>query len=405
MAKIKNREVVCRSLQPVDYPRVKEIIAASFPQAVRTNPEALKSYEQEPWYDPAHLLVAVTEDRVVSHLGIRDGLLWCSGIGIPAGLVGTVCTLESCRGQGIGAQLMRAAFNRMKDFGLAISCLHTSAERAGFYGRLGYKKAIIESPSQVLPLTRLDLDVDHPSADYAQMRSGTPHDAEALQVIYQAHYSQLSGAWSRTLTFWQRRLQQRPKLWSQSQAFRVAGGDQPLAYLALSESEDTASISEWACLPGAEDIAMALLYATLREWRNRGIRSARLAISTRHPLWLGINQLSPDEKTGHSTVHVQVHDRDLFVEQIRPLLDQRARAAGLKLRIRFAADGAVFEIGTGSPLQLDIAASDLCALVYNGQRLPGLLAEGGLTATPDDPAVLPLLFPDTGAARCSQDAY
>ena len=405
MAKIKNHEVVCRNLQPTDYPFVKEIIAASFPQAVRANPEALTSYEQEPWYDPAHLLVAVVEDRVVSHLGVRDGLLWCSGIGIPAGLVGTVCTLESCRGQGIGAQLMRASFTRMKNFGLAISCLHTSTEREGFYGRLGYKKTIIETPSQVLPLTRLDLNADHPLPDYVEMRSGTPQDAEALHAIYQAHYSQLSGAWSRTLPFWQRRLQQRPKLWSQSQAFRVAGGDHPLAYLALTESEDTGSISEWAYLPGAEDIAMSLLYATLREWRNRGIPIAQLAISTRHPLWLRINQLSPSEKTSHSTIHVQVHNRELFVEQIRPVLDQRARAVGLRLAIHFAADGNIFEIGAGSPLQLNLAASDLCALVYNGQRLPGLLAEGGLTATPDDPAILPLLFPDTGAARCSQDAY
>ena len=102
---------------------------------------------------------------------------------------------------------------------------------------------------------------------------------------------------------------------------------------------------------------------------------------------------------------IEVHDRDLFVEQIRPILDQRARAVGLRLAIRFAADGTIFEIGAGSPLQLNLAASDLCALVYNGQRLPGLLAEGDLTATPDDTAILPLLFPDTGATRCSQDAY
>ena len=102
---------------------------------------------------------------------------------------------------------------------------------------------------------------------------------------------------------------------------------------------------------------------------------------------------------------MRVQDRDLFVERIRPLLDERARAAGLSVEIRFAEGGDILEIGKGKRLQLGIAASDLCALVYNGRRLSGLLTEGGITATPDYADVLPLLFPDTGAARCAQDGY
>jgi predicted N-acetyltransferase YhbS len=404
MAKVEKPQVVCRGLQPADYPVVKEIIAASFPQAVQANPEALAAYEREPWYDPAHLLVAVVDGRVVSQMGVRDGLLWCSGTGIPAGLVGTVCTSEPHRGQGIGAQLMRASFARMEDFGLAISYLHTSAERHGFYSRQGYKKAIIESPRQILQLGKLDLDTDR-LPEHVEVRPGTPEDAAALHAIYQAHYSQVSGAWSRTLAFWQRRLQQQPKLWSQLLAFRVAGGEQPLAYLALTESGDTGSVSEWACLPGAEDMAMGLLNTTLGEWRNRGIRVAQLTVSTRHPLWLRINELLPEDQTGHSDIHVRVQNRNLFVERIRPLLEMRARAADLRVAIRFAAGGDILEIGSGKPLQLSLAASDLCALVYNGRRLPGLLSEGGITATPDDPEALSLLFPDTAAARCAQDAY
>jgi hypothetical protein len=301
--------------------------------------------------------------------------------------------------------MMRASFARMKDFGLAISYLHTSAERCGFYRRLGYKKAIIESPRRILELAKLDLDAERKLPEHVEARSGTPEDAEALHAIYEAHYSQVSGSWSRTMPFWQRRLQQQPKLWSQPMAFRVAGRDQPLAYLALPEDVAAGSVSEWACLPGAEDIAMGLLCATLREWRNRGVQGAQLAVSTRHPLWLRINRLSPEDQTDHSTIHVRVQDRDLFVERIRPLLDERARAAGLRVAIRFVEDGDILEIGNGNPLQLSVAASDLCALVYNGRGLPGLLAEGGIAATPDDPDALSLLFPDTGAARCAQDAY
>jgi len=405
MVKVEKIEVTCRSLNPADYPVVKQIIAASFPQAVQANPEALAAYEEEPWYDPAHLLVAAANGRVVSQMGVRDGLLWCSGIGIPAGLVGTVCTLEPYRGQGIGAQLMRTSFASMNCFGLAISYLHTSAERFGFYHRLGYRKAIIETPRRMLQLGKLGIDADWPLPEHGEMRSATPEDAAALHAIYEAHYSQISGAWSRTVAFWQRRLQELPKLWSPSMTFRVAGRDRPLAYLALTEGEDSGSVHEWACLPGAEVIAMGLLHATLREWRARGVQVAQLAVSTRHPLWLRSNELLPKDETSHSDIWVRVQDRDLFVERIRPLLDERARAAGLRLAIRFAADGQVVEMGNGKSLELSIAASDLCALVYNGRRLPGLLAEGGIAATSGDADVLSLLFPDTGAARCAQDAY
>ena len=99
MSNVEKPQVICRSLHPADYPAVKEIIASSFPQVVQQYPQGLATYEQEPWYDPAHLLVAVVDGQVVSQMGVRNGLLWCSGIGITAGLVGTVCTSESYRGQ------------------------------------------------------------------------------------------------------------------------------------------------------------------------------------------------------------------------------------------------------------------------------------------------------------------
>jgi len=59
-------EVLCRSLRPEDYPAVKEIIAESFSDHIEDNLEALSLYEQEPWYDPDHLLVAQVNGQVVS---------------------------------------------------------------------------------------------------------------------------------------------------------------------------------------------------------------------------------------------------------------------------------------------------------------------------------------------------
>ena len=247
-------EIECRSLRPADYPAVKEIIAESFPQALQANPKVLESLEQEPWYDPSHLFVAAVEGRPVSHMGVRDGLLWCSGVGVPAGLVGAVCTAPPLRGRGIGGQLMRASFCAMEGNGLAVSCLHTSPERYGFYSRLGYRKATIASPRLLL-----DLDSDKPGLDSGRpvtTRTATAADAGILHRIYAAHYSQVSGSWSRTVRFWERRLLQEPKLFGiQPLVFRVAPDRRPAAYVALLEGRETGTVSEWGCLPGAEDIA------------------------------------------------------------------------------------------------------------------------------------------------------
>lgn len=397
-------EIECRSLRPADYPAVKEIIAASFPQALRANPKVLESLEQEPWYDPSHLFVAVVDGRPVSHVGVRDGLLCCSGIGVAAGLVGAVCTSPPLRGRGIGAQLMRASFCAMKQNGLAVSCLHTSPERYGFYSRLGYRKAIIESPRLLLDLSSDTPGPDLDSRPPATTRTATAADAGILHRIHAAHYSQVSGSWSRTVPFWERRLLQEPKLFGiQPLVFRVAPGQRPAAYVALLEGE-AGTVSEWGCLPGAEDIAAGLLSSTLREWRNRGVREAELTLSACHPLRPRIESVC-DDRSGHGDIWVRVQDRGLFVEQISPLLDARATAAGLSLKVRFSGGGSALELGRGEPLQLEIEDSDLLSLVYNGRRLPALMEEGGVTAAPEDRGAMSELFPDTGAARCAQDAY
>ena len=398
-----SEEIECRSLRPADYPAAKEIIARSFPRALEANPKVLESLEQEPWYDPSHLFVAAVRGRAVSHMGVRDGLLWCSGAGVAAGLVGAVCTAPPLRGRGIGTQLMRASFRAMEQNGLAVSCLHTSPERYGFYSRLGYRKAIIASPRLLL-----DLDSDKPGLDSGRpvtTRTATAADAGILHGIYAAHYSQVSGSWSRTVRFWERRLLRKPKLFGiQPLIFRVAPDQRPAAYVALLEGRETGTVSEWGCLPGAEDIAAGLLNSTLREWRNRGVREAELTLPTCHPLRPRLESAC-DDRSGHGDIWVRVQDRGLFLEQVSPLLDARATAAGLRVKVRFPGGGGALELGRGEPLQLEIGDSDLFSLVYNGRRLPALMEEGGVSATPEDRGALSELFPETGAARCAQDAY
>jgi len=178
---------VVRPLVPEDYPAVKEIVTESFgadlPEDVR-QPffQALKRYEEEPWYDPEHLLVAEVDGEVVSQMGVRTGRLSLGGAAsVPAALVGTVCTRASHRGQGIGSEMMRSAFGWMARFGPAVSYLHTSTERHGFYGRLGYRKAIMSCPRLMVDPHRMGLSAASPP-----VRDATAADRELIGSIYTA---------------------------------------------------------------------------------------------------------------------------------------------------------------------------------------------------------------------------
>ncbi|MEW6752251.1 MAG: GNAT family N-acetyltransferase [Candidatus Latescibacterota bacterium] len=404
----------CRPLRPEDYPAVRQIIAEAFPQQAADNPRALALYTEEPWYDPEHLLVAEAEGRVVAQLGVRDGSLWCSGVPLPSGLVGTVCTAAPWRGRGIGAQLMRCAFGWMEEGGLAVSLLHTSEERHGFYGRLGYCRAVMEQPRLILPMP----DLHVPPAPLA-LRPARVDEAAALDALYAATYGRASGAWSRTVPFWRRRLQGVPKLWSRPLAFRVAGQGPPLAYAAVEETAQAAVLHELACLPGAEDLAAALLRALLAGWRQTGVTVAEASLSSTHPLRSLVDALGAEDRTGYGVVFIRVQQADAFARAAKDLLEGRARQAGVRLEVDVTGEAAaplspakapaegwrVLQLGAGPPLRLQLSPGDLASLLYNGRRLAGLRVEGRCRADPDDPALLGQLFPDTGASRCSLDAY
>jgi len=393
-------EITCRPMRPEDYPAIKEIIAESFSQHIDDNPEALAQLEQEPWYDPDHLLVAEVDDHPVSLLGVRDGVLWMAGAAVPAGLIGTVCTREQYRGQKIGSRLLRYTFTWMKERGLALSYLHTGLDRHAFYGRLGYKKSVIEYPRLILNLPQLTL-----SPDDAQVRPAIPADASILDTLYASCYGRAASAWSRSLPFWERRIQGVPKLWSKPLTFQVAGSTQPLAYLAVEEAQGAATIQEFACLPGAEDLAAALLQQTLEDWQSRGFQVADLAISSTHPLRPLADALSPEDKTSYDIVFIRVHDEEVFLQSIHPLLEERARSAEAKLSISLSEKTQLIEIGSGKPLRLELQIGDLAALLYNGRRLPALQSENSIIANPNHVELLGKIFPDTGAFRCTLDGY
>ena len=387
-------DVTCRAFTERDYPAVREIIAGAFGDHVRDNPVALEQLDREPWYDPAHLVVAESGGEVVSFLGVRDSGLWLGGRLLSVGLVGTVCTREVVRGRGIGSRLVRFAHERMAAQGLAVSVLHTSEVRYAFYERLGYRRAVTEQPRLMVNLSAAT------AASASGSRAATAHDAAALNALYAATYGQATGAWGRSDAFWQRRLDGVPKLWSRVLRFEVAGSGAPEAYAAYEETEGAGTVHELACAAGAEDAAVGLLQELLVRWRENGVLVAELDLSSTHPLRPRVAPLVAEDRTGWDVVFTRVHDEDAFLNAATSLLQERARAAGFRLTVERQGDAVVLGGPGEEPLQVELA--ELAALVYNGRLAvthEGLA--GRMAARPWTEG----LFPDTGAARCGLDGY
>ena len=393
--------VITRGLRPEDYAAVKEIIARSFGDHVRGNRGALEEYAEETWYDPDHLLVAEVDGRVVSQMGVRDGVLWIEGAGFPAGLVGTVCTLPEYRGQGIGTRMLRAAFGWMEARGLALSYLHTSAARYGFYGRSGYRPTIIQVPHAVIQVRRAR---EEAGAEGISLRRATLADARGCDELYELYYGVMSGRWSRSGHFWERRLTGRPKLWVDGvPEFWVAEDERLLAYMAVVPGA-TPRVLELAARPGAGEMAARALVGQTAQ----GAESEHmdLGVSPHCPLWEALRDCGTEDRTTEAEVLVRMQDVDAFLEIAGPLLTRRAQQAGLSCVLNLRERELPVRMGEGGRMvELDLSAHDLCALVYNGKILDSLLEANDLEIQGGSRGDVEAIFPDTRPARCALDAY
>ncbi len=343
-----------------DYPRIRELIRDGFPEEAAKKARALAELPHESWYDPQHLIVGEGAGRLVSMMGLRTGELFCGGVSLKAALVGTVCTRSELRGKRIGSRMLAHAAGVIEERGIEVSYLHTSRERWGFYGRNGYKKAIISTSK--LTVKRFA------SPGGARVRYARPADAPELDRIHREHFSALFGAWSRDINFWERRIAGKEKLWlPRPPRFFVADDEGAAAYVALTDE----AVLELACLPGREKAALAL---AAKAFELSGKAELAFWLSPGDPIREALHSRGAKEEVAEKVVFIRAHDADAVREKLGP-----ERAA------------------------VPLDASDVTALFLNGRRLDGLVEEGAVR--PGDEARLKGLFPDTGAARPAMDGY
>ncbi len=360
-----------RFARPEDYAGIRELIRDGFPEEAARKPRALEELAQESWYDSSHLIVGEVSPRgastrgeggrLVSMTGLRTGELYCGGTSFNAVLVGTVCTRSELRGKGIGSRMLAHAAGVMDEWGVEVSYLHTGPERWAFYGRNGYKKAILKN-------ARLDVERLAPSAGGVEIREANASDARALDRIHREHFSPLHGAWSRDINFWERRVARKEKLWlPEPPRLLVAEGEKAVAYLALAEGE----VQELACVRGGEDAALALAERAFEEAARERLT---FRLPERDPLWGRLVARGARKAAEERVVFIRAHDGNA----VRAKVGEERASSGLD-------------------------ASDLAALFLNGRRLDGLVEEGAVK--PEQSMRLRELFPETAAMRPVMDGY
>lgn len=392
--------VLVRNMVAGEYPAVKEIVARSFGDHLRENPGAMEEYQDEPWYDPEHLLVAEIDGRLVSQMGVREGTLWICGRGFQAGLVGTVCTLPEYRGRGIGATMLKAAGDWMAGRNIAMSYLHTSEARYAFYGRAGYRLGVIDQPKTILrdPKGR----AAGAGESTCRPRRASPADAVACNRVYEAHFGRMTGAWSRSHRFWGRRLQGKPKLWFTGIIeYLLVEDPEPIGYVATTRS-DGLKVIELATLPGRLDVVGPLLRAAV----DGADGPVTTSIGRTDPLWPALAPFDPEDQTASGRVLLRIEDASGFRAAVTPLLSARADDAGLSCTAQLRSSYTEMHFGSGSrPLVFSVADNDLCALVYNGRLLPELRDANEIAVEAGSEDDLAALFPNTHPARCPVDGF
>lgn len=151
-----------------------------------------------PDHDAANRLVARLAGRIVGHVEVMPRAVLIGGISVPAAVIDRVAVLPECRGAGHGQRLVRAAEDRMRQIGAAVSFSRTriapSFHDLG-WAVLGRDCATPGRPTEIL--SRL-LDGPQRQGEAVTMRQWRHVELPAILRIYKQNASRFIGPTDRS---------------------------------------------------------------------------------------------------------------------------------------------------------------------------------------------------------------
>ncbi|HVA39704.1 MAG TPA: GNAT family N-acetyltransferase [Candidatus Binataceae bacterium] len=148
----------------------------------------------DPGFRDELCLVACQRGRIVATAQIFARLVNLRGARVPLGGIGSVYTVESHRGRGLGSALMRLAVTTMEREGFEVSLLF--ADRLDFYARFGWR-----------PVTRqfsalADTQAMRTAAGFRLARFEQERDLKQVAALHRGYNGRFDGAVVRDLAGW-----------------------------------------------------------------------------------------------------------------------------------------------------------------------------------------------------------
>jgi GNAT superfamily N-acetyltransferase len=206
-------------------------------------------------YDPGFrdelCLVACEGGRIVATAQIFERMVNLRGARVRLGGVGSVYALESHRGHGLGAALMRLAVTTMERVGFEVSLLF--AERLDFYARFGWR-----------PVTRqFSALADTPAMSVATgfrfARFDQERDLEQVAALHRAYSGGFDATAVRDLAAWRGNLRYAGNPGEYFVVCRRGAADGIIAYARAMLFHGFPMVMEYGYAPDATDAMLALI--------------------------------------------------------------------------------------------------------------------------------------------------
>ncbi|MGH7913259.1 MAG: GNAT family N-acetyltransferase [Candidatus Binataceae bacterium] len=205
----------------------------------------------DPGFRDELCLVACEAGRIVATAQIFDRTVNLRGAHVPMGGVGSVYTMESYRGRGLGSALMRLAITTMEREGFEISLLF--AERLDFYARFGWR-SVTRQFSALADTHTMRAAAGFRLAHFEQAR-----DLDEIAALHRGYSGRFDGAVVRDLAGWRGNLRYAG---NPGEYFIVCSRDAAqgvAAYARAMMFHGFPMVMEYGYAPEADDAMLALM--------------------------------------------------------------------------------------------------------------------------------------------------
>jgi predicted N-acetyltransferase YhbS len=330
---------------------VRGATAEEIPEVLDTVPRVMgatreyfaAAYRNDPWGRPEHSRIVRVEGQIVSHIRLYDRWQRVGPIPVRVGCVGDVCTLPEFRKQGFCRALLEDALRYWDDHGYDLSMIVSGV---GVYAACGwvplsergFELRVEEATGDRRQTTdRQGQAASHAdsvacrlsTANYEVRRFVRSEDLTAVAGVYSAYNAERSLTTVRPPAYWERHF-----AWIAGEieeAFLVAEREgEIVAYQRAEGGGQWLTLSESCYLPGHEAAAAALLDAALTFAAKRRIPALQAHLPADHAALAAARERPGFSATESSVLLFRLVNLRRLLERLRPLLAERARAAGVE---------------------------------------------------------------------------